>query len=69
MNKVEICGVNTAKLPNLSKAKKDELLREIKAGNSTQDTPSASVRIFLAGEIIILMFLQTEQETASKMKK
>ena len=34
MNKVEICGVNTAKLPNLSKAKKDELLREIKAGNS-----------------------------------
>ncbi len=34
MNKVEICGVNTAKLPNLSKAKKEELLKEIKAGNS-----------------------------------
>lgn len=33
MNKVEICGVNTAKLPNLSKAKKEELLKEIKAGN------------------------------------
>ena len=34
MNKVEICGVNTAKLPNLSKAKKDELLRKIKEGNT-----------------------------------
>lgn len=33
MNKVEICGVNTAKLPNLSKTKKEELLKEIKAGN------------------------------------
>ena len=34
MNKVEICGVNTAKLPNLSKAKKDELLKKIKEGNN-----------------------------------
>ncbi len=34
MNKVEICGVNTAKLPTLSKAQKDELLKKIKEGNS-----------------------------------
>ncbi len=34
MNKVEICGVNTATLPTLSKKEKDELLREIKSGNS-----------------------------------
>ena len=31
--KVEICGVNTAKLPNLSNEKKMELLRKIKAGD------------------------------------
>lgn len=33
MNKVEICGVNTAKLPVLSNEEKDELLAEIKNGN------------------------------------
>lgn len=32
MNKVEICGVNTAKLPILSNEEKDELLAEIKNG-------------------------------------
>ncbi len=34
MNKVEICGVNTAKLPTLSREKKDELLKKIKEGNT-----------------------------------
>ena len=33
MNKVEICGVNTATLPTLSKSKKDELLSKIKSGD------------------------------------
>lgn len=33
MNKVEICGVNTAKLPVLSNEEKDELLEKIKNGN------------------------------------
>ncbi len=33
-NKVEICGVNTAKLPNLSTEKKLELLKKIKEGNT-----------------------------------
>lgn len=33
-NKVEICGVNTAKLPNLSAEKKLELLKKIKDGDS-----------------------------------
>ena len=34
MNKVEICGVNTANLPTLSKAKKDELFKRIKSGDT-----------------------------------
>ena len=33
INKVEICGVNTAKLPVLSNEEKSELLKEIKNGN------------------------------------
>jgi len=33
MNKVEICGVNTATLPNLSKKQKEELLARIKSGD------------------------------------
>lgn len=32
--KVEICGVNTAKLPVLSKDEKDKLMRQIKAGDT-----------------------------------
>ncbi len=33
INKVEICGVNTSKLPLLSSAQKDELFKRIKAGD------------------------------------
>ena len=33
MNKVEICGVNTSKLPTLSKAEKNELFVKIKQGD------------------------------------
>lgn len=33
INKVEICGVNTAKLPLLSNEEKNELLKKIKNGN------------------------------------
>ncbi len=33
INKVEICGVNTSKLPLLSKKEKEELLLKIKAGD------------------------------------
>ena len=32
-NKVEICGVNTSKLPLLSKKEKEELFLRIKAGD------------------------------------
>ena len=32
-NKVELCGVNTSKLPLLSREEKEELLIEIKKGN------------------------------------
>ena len=33
LNKVEICGVNTSKLPLLSKKEKDELFIKIKNGD------------------------------------
>ncbi len=33
INKVEICGVNTAKLPLLSNEEKNELLKKIKNGD------------------------------------
>lgn len=33
INKVEICGVNTSKLPILTKEEKENLLKEIKEGN------------------------------------
>ena len=35
MNKVEICGVNTATLPTLTKSQKDELFRKIKDGDES----------------------------------
>ena len=34
MNKVEICGVNTTKLPTLSKKEKEELFVKIKEGDA-----------------------------------
>jgi len=34
VNKVEICGVNTAKLPTLSAEEKRELFRKIKEGDA-----------------------------------
>lgn len=34
INKVEICGVNTAKLPVLSNEEKNELLIKIKSGDN-----------------------------------
>lgn len=33
INKVEICGVNTSKLPILSREEKEELFQKIKAGD------------------------------------
>lgn len=33
INKVEICGVNTSKLPVLTAAEKEELIKEIKNGD------------------------------------
>ncbi len=35
MNKVEICGVNTSKLPVLSREEKDELFKRIKKGDTS----------------------------------
>ena len=33
VNKVEICGVNTARLPNLKRREKEELMKRIKSGD------------------------------------
>ena len=38
INKVEICGVNTSKLPLLSKKEKEELFIKIKAGDEEART-------------------------------
>lgn len=38
LNKVEICGVNTSKLPVLNKEKKEELLKKIKDGDEEART-------------------------------
>ena len=35
LGKVEICGVNTAKLPSLSAQETDELLRRVKEGDQS----------------------------------
>ena len=35
INKVEICGINTSKLPVLSNEEKDELLNKIKDGDES----------------------------------
>ncbi|MFR8319036.1 MAG: RNA polymerase sigma-G factor, partial [Catenibacillus sp.] len=43
--KVEICGVNTAKLPLLKKEEKDELMKRIKAGDE------AAREIFIKGNL------------------
>ena len=37
LNKVEICGVNTSRLPILSEEEKTELFRRIKQGIFLQD--------------------------------
>ena len=38
LNKVEICGVNTSKLPILSKEQKEELLKTVKNGDEQART-------------------------------
>ena len=38
LNKVEICGVNTSKLPILSKEQKEELLKKVKNGDEEART-------------------------------
>jgi len=38
LNKVEICGVNTSKLPLLNKEQKEELLKKVKNGDEQART-------------------------------
>ncbi|OQB13875.1 MAG: RNA polymerase sigma-F factor [Firmicutes bacterium ADurb.Bin193] len=50
INKVEICGVNTAKLPVLSNAEKDELFERIKKGDAKarEDYIKGNLRLVLS---------------------
>ena len=50
INKVEICGVNTSKLPVLSNEKKKELLLKIKEGNEAarQEFVNGNLRLVLS---------------------
>ncbi len=48
-NKVEICGVNTSKLPILSKEEKEELFIKIKAGDDEART------IFINGNLRLVL--------------
>lgn len=50
MNKVEICGVNTSKLPTLSKKEKDELFVKIKKGdaNAREQFIQGNLRLVLS---------------------
>lgn len=50
INKVEICGVNTSKLPTLSEDKKNELFIKIKAGdnNARQEFIYGNLRLVLS---------------------
>ena len=59
INKVEICGVNTSKLPVLTNKEKDELLKRIKQGDETARTE------FIRGNLrLVLSVIQdfTEEE-------
>lgn len=49
MNKVEICGVNTSKLPSLTRAEKDELFIKIKAGDEK------AREIFISGNLRLVL--------------
>lgn len=50
INKVEICGVNTAKLPVLSNKEKDELLKRVKNGDekARQDFINGNLKLVLS---------------------
>ncbi|HPT83259.1 MAG TPA: RNA polymerase sigma-G factor, partial [Limnochordia bacterium] len=50
MNKVEICGVNTAKLPVLPNAKMRELLARIKEGDqqAREEMVQGNLRLVLS---------------------
>lgn len=50
INKVEICGVNTSKLPLLTKKEKEELFIKIKEGNedARQEFINGNLRLILS---------------------
>ena len=49
-NKVQICGINTSKLPILSEAKKEELLKKTKTGDlfAREELINGNLRLVLS---------------------
>ncbi len=60
VNKVEICGVNTAKLPVLSNEEKTELLKRIKNGDqkAREEFVNGNLKLVLS---VIKDFMEEEK--------
>ena len=55
INKVEICGVNTSKLPVLSNEEKDELLKKIKNENTSNAEREDARNSFINGNLRLVL--------------
>ena len=64
INKVEICGVNTSKLPVLSNEEKNRLLNEIKKGNkeAREEFINGNLKLVLS---VIKRFVDARQQAVS----
>lgn len=65
INKVEICGVNTSKLPVLSNEKKIELLKKIKQGdmNAREEFIKGNLRLVLS----VIQYFNNRSENADDL--
>ena len=62
INKVEICGVDTSKLPILSNEEKTELLQRIKNGDNEARTKFINGNLRLVLSVIRRFFSKGERE-------
>ena len=60
INKVEICGVNTSKLPILTKEQKENLLKEIKEGNEEARKEFINGNLRLVSSVIQRFYRKSE---------
>ena len=64
-SKVEICGVNTAKLPVLSDAEKDELFKKIRSGD--QEARELYIKGNLRLVLSVIKRFQSSNENADDL--